>query len=449
METTITDAGPFEKRVVLYVEEERLDDAKSAAARRLSRSMRIPGFRPGRAPRKVIESAVGSDRLRAEAIDDAMSELVNEALGELDLQIAATPTVEKIGDTDTGIEISVLIASWPELDATPNYVGRQIEVLSPVVADEELVEQVDRMREQFAELTEVDRAAAEDDYAIVDLVAVDANGVTIDELAAQGLTIRVGPSFIEGLAEAITGLAQGESADFETALPDGFGDRAGEATTMTVTVAAVQEQILPELTDEWVDETTEFETVAALQADLASRMAVAKFNQSWEQFRSQLINEIVDEIECEIPDGIVTAEMENVLHRFNHSLSEQDIEFDNYLEVTGQSQETFVADLREAAVKNVMTDLLFDAVAADAGIEITDDELAEMHSAVGASTGETPEQVAGRLTDAQSKSLNDDIVRKKAHDELLKAAVPVDEDGNTIDFEAIAAELNAQREEEE
>ena len=141
--------------------------------------------------------------------------------------------------------------------------------------------------------------------------------------------------------------------------------------------------------------------------------------------------------------------MENVLHRFNHSLSEQGVEFDDYLQVTGQSQETFVADLREAATKNVKTDLLLDAVAEDAGLTVEDEELAAMHSAVGQSTGESAGQVAARLSDTQTKALIDDIVRKKAHDELLKAAVPIDEDGNPIDFEVLAAELTAQREEEE
>jgi len=449
VETTVTDAGPFEKRVVLYVPEERLDDAKSAAARRLSRSMRIPGFRPGRAPRKVIESAVGSERLRAEAIDDALGELVGEALGELDIVLAATPTVERVGDTDTGIEISVIVASWPTLAETPSYVGREIEISGPRVSEEDLAEQLDRMREQFAELTEVDRPARNDDYAVVDLSAVDTDGVTIDELAAHDLTIRVGPSFIEGLAEAVVGLSQGESADFEATMPEGFGEKAGTAAVITVTVKAVQEQTLPDLTDEWVDETTEFETVEALRTELRRRISRGKFNQSWEQYRSQLISVIVDEIEIDVPDSIVTAEMENVLHRFNHSLSEQGVEFDDYLQVTGQSQETFVADLRDAATKNVKTDLLFDAVAVDAGLVAGDDEVAAMHAAVGASTGETASQVEARLTDTQTKALIDDIVRKKAHDELLKAAVPVDHDGNPIDFEVLAAELNAQREEEE
>lgn len=449
METTVTDAGPFEKRIVLYVPEERLDDAKSAAARRLSRTMRVPGFRPGRAPRKVIESTVGAERLRAEAIDDALGELVGEALKDLDLTLAATPTVERIEDTDTGIEISVIVASWPSLTETPNYVGREIEVLNPRVSDDDMAEQIDRMREQFAELTEVERPAAMDDYAIIDLVAVDPEGAPITELAAQDLTIRVGPSFIEGLDEAIVGLSQGESKEFDAVLPEGFGDKAGTAAVITVAIKTIQEQVLPELTDAWVDDTTEFDTVDALRAELRGRISQGKFNQSWEQFRSQLINNIVDEIALEIPDSIITSEMENVLHRFNHSLSEQGVEFDDYLQVTGQSQETFVADLREAATKNVKTDLLLDAVAEDAGLIVEDEELAAMHSAVGQSTGESASQVAARLSDTQTKALIDDIVRKKAHDELLKAAVPIDEDGNPIDFEVLAAELTAQREEEE
>lgn len=449
METTVTDAGPFEKRVVFEVAEERLDDAKTAAARKLSRSMRIPGFRPGRAPRKVVESTVGADRLRAEAIDDVLGELVGEALSDLELELAATPTVERMDDTDNGLEISVVVATWPSIGEPPMYIGREIEVVSPHVTEDELAEQVDRMREQFGELSEVERAAELDDYAVVDLAAKDDDGNDVEAMAATGLTIKVGPSFIEGLGEAVVGLATGESKEFEADLPEGFGDDAGMKATITVTVSSVQEQQLPELTDEWVDEMTEFDNVDALRTELQTRMAQGKFQQSWEQFRSTLMNDLVEEIDLEIPEAIISSEMENVMHRFSHSLSEQDIEFDDYLQVTGQSQDSFLADLRLAADKNVKTDLLFDAVAADAGLEVEDEEREAMHAAVAGSTGETPAQVAERLSDAQNKALIDDILRKKAHDELLKAAVPVDEDGNAIDFEVLAAELSTQQEEEE
>lgn len=449
METTVTDAGPFEKRIVLAVPEDRLEPAKAAAARKLSRSMRIPGFRPGRAPRKVVETTVGADRLRAEAIDDALSEIVGEALDGLDFELAATPSVERVDDTDTGIEISVVVAMWPTLDAVPNYVGREISVASPLVTDDELAEQVDRMREQFAELNEVDRAVAEKDYVVVDLSAVDAAGDKLDALDAQDLTLSVGSSFIEGLDDAVTGMSAGDSASFASVLPEGFGDLADAEATITVVVKTVQERILPDLTDEWVDETTEFETVEALHGELRGRMAEGKFGQSWEAYRAALVNELVEEIDIEIPDGIVSAEMENVLHRFNHSLSEQNIEFDDYLQVSGQTQESFVADLRLAAASNVRTDLLLDAIADDAGIEPDDDEVEAMYAAVAASTGETAAQVSGRLTVAQNKSLMSDILRRKAHDELLKAAVPVDDNGNPIDFEVLAAELQASRATEE
>ncbi len=435
METTVTDAGPFEKLVVVQVNESALDEAKAQTARRLSRSLKIPGFRPGRAPRRVVESMVGADRLRAEAIDDALPSLVTEALAAVGVEYAAAPQVERITDTDDGVEIEVKVAAWPALETPPDYVGRQIEVASPEVTDEEITEQLDRFREQFAELEDADRAAADGDYASVDLSATDATGGAIDEMDARDLMIAVGSStFIAGLDEAVIGLEAGGSAEFDGELPAGFGARAGEPVRFAVTVKEVRGRRLPELTDEWVDDMTEFSTVGELTNELAHRMGEAKLGSAWTQFRNDLVAALVDETDLELPEGIVTAEMENVLHRFNHSLSEQGVEFEDYLRVTGQTQEEFLGDLRQTAERNVRTDLVLDSVADDAGIVVDDAELDALVATLTAG-----DDAPDRLSESQRKALRSDILRRKAHDALLKAAVPVDETGTPIDFEALAA----------
>ncbi|MDH3306555.1 MAG: trigger factor [Acidimicrobiia bacterium] len=436
METTVTEAGPFEKLVVLHVPEASLEEAKQQTARRLSRSLKIPGFRPGRAPRRVVEATVGTDRLRAEAIDDALPKIVTDALAEAGVEYAALPAVEQVSDVDGGLEIHVKVASWPSLEEPPDYVGRQVEVPSPAVTDDELTEQLDRFREQFADLEEVDRPAAEGDYASIDLSAKDGSGDPIEELDARDLMVALGSTtFIDGLDDALLGLEVGGAAVFEGPLPEGFGDRAGEIVTFSVTVKDIRGRKLPDLTDEWVEETTEFSTVDELRAELLHRMGEAKLGASWTQYRNDLMALLVDEVDLEIPEGIVTHEMENVLHRFNHSLSEQGIEFDDYLRLTDQSQDDFLSDLRSSAGRNVATDLILDAVADDAGLVVEDDEVAAVMAAV--SAGEGGE---ASLSESQVKALRSDILRRKAHDALLKASVPVDETGSPIDFEVLASQ---------
>ncbi len=445
METTINDAGPFEKVVTFEVLEERLEPAKNSAARQLSKEMTIPGFRSGKAPRRVVETAVGSERLRAEAIDSSLGELVSEALDATELEVAATPAIESISDTENGVEISVKVAIWPVLDEAPNYVGREIEVPSPHLTDADLDEQIDRIRDQFSELETVDRDAAQGDYVSIDMSA-STGEEEVPEANASDLMIPVGGgSFIEGMDEAVDGLSAGEEASFEGKLPEGFGEKGGTTVTYTVIVKEVRAKLLPDLTDEWVSEVTEVETVADLRADIGSRLQQTKFETSWNAYRTNLVDALVDEFTTEIPESILTGEMEEVLHRFSHSLSEQDIEMDNYLDISGQSQEEFVDDIRKTGTRNVQTELLLDAIADDAGLTVTDEELDDILNNIGEPDGKAADEIRETLSVGQKKKLNSDILRQKAHEHMIKAAVPLDEDGNIIDYDAVFAQLQEQR----
>jgi len=159
LNTNVTDAGPFEKLLTLQVAEEDLEAAKSQAARRLSRDLKIKGFRPGKAPRRVVEATVGSERLRSEAIDDLLPSLVADALREVDLSPAVPPQVENMKDIENGLEVEVKVATWPVLDHVPSYEGLEVEVSQPQPTEEELDRQLTRLREQFADLEVVDRPA--------------------------------------------------------------------------------------------------------------------------------------------------------------------------------------------------------------------------------------------------------------------------------------------------
>jgi trigger factor len=185
--------------------------------------------------------------------------------------------------------------------------------------------------------------------------------------------------------------------------------------------------------------------VADLRADIGSRLQQTKFETSWNAYRTNLVDALVDEFTTEIPESILTGEMEEVLHRFSHSLSEQDIEMDNYLDISGQSQEEFVDDIRKTGTRNVQTELLLDAIADDAGLTVTDEELDDILNNIGEPDGKAADEIRETLSVGQKKKLNSDILRQKAHEHMIKAAVPLDEDGNIIDYDAVFAQLQEQR----
>jgi trigger factor len=431
----MTDAGPFEKLVTVQIPETDIDNAKSTVARKLSRDLKIPGFRPGKAPRPVVEATVGADRLRAEAIEEVLPTVVTDALEELELEPAVTPAVENMRDIEDGVEIDVKVTTWPALERIPEYDGRNVEVTAPEVSDEEIEGNLDRMRDQFAELEKVERSAASGDFVSINLTAT-LDGEIVEEAAAEDLLYEVGSgAFIDGIDPELSGATAGEIVDFDGALPDGFGERAGQTVSFRVLVKEVKQKKLPDLTDEWVGEVTEFETVDELTDSLRGRVREMKLSSVSNEFRVKLLDLLADEMEIVIPEAIIDGEMESIFHSFSHRLEEQKISIADYLQITGQDQEAFVEDLRSQADRNVRTNLLLDAVVKDANLQVEDAEYEELVGALASQTDSEVDELLSRFAETnQRKELSSDILRRKALDALLEAAVAVDSEGNAVDL---------------
>jgi trigger factor len=436
--TTLTDAGPFEKVLTLRLEEDELADAEEQAARRLSREIRIKGFRPGKAPRRIVEATVGPDRLRSEAIDDLLPAAVDQALSETDLAPAVTPSVEAMRTIDEGVEVDVRVTVWPKTDQVPDYRDRRIEVESPMADDERVDEQITQVRRQFAELETVTRHAQEGDFVSVDIAASSA-GVEVPEATATDLLYELGSgSFVEGLDDILPGKGAGEILNFVGPLPSGFGERAGEEVDFRVLVKEVRRVKLPDLDDEWVAEVTEFDTVDELRSNLRTRLEAVGRSTARVELRNKLLDELIGELDVELPPAIVNSEMESQLHRFAHRLEAQGVTLADYMRVTGLDREALTNDLRDQAERSIRIDILLDAVAADAELTVSDEELEEAREAM-ATGAEDPDAVRAALADGvRGKALRSDILRRKALERLEAGALPVDQAGTVLDLSPLS-----------
>ncbi len=433
METNIVEAGPFERVVTVQIENAALESAKDEAAKQLSKDMKVKGFRPGKVPRKVVEATVGPDKLRSEAIDVALPGIVADALTEADLRPAATPSVQDMRDTESGIEVDVKVTLWPTLDHVPLYDGRRVSIDTPEVADEDIDEQIDRLRNQFAELEDAQHPVTDGDYAVINLSA-SLNGTQIDELTTNDLTYPVGSgSFVPGLDEQLMGSTAGSIVKYNDTLPEGMGEHGGKEVTFQVLVKGVKTKKLPDVTDEWVEEVSEFESIEALRDELRTGLHEHKLASTRRQFADTVLEQLIDDMDVEMPQALVDAEMEYQIHRFLHSLGEQQIPFQDYLRVTGQTEEAFVADAKQQAERSLSVRILLDAVGDAEGIEVTDEELQEAMGSLAAASEQTPEEYEKALRDSgQVEILSGDILRNKVIDHLVEAAVPVDENGVEI-----------------
>lgn len=436
MQTDIKDAGPFERILTIRLEEVELESAKNKAARKMSKEMKIKGFRPGKAPRSIVERMVGEGTLRSEAIEEALPELVGPAIEEAELEPATTPRVEAVRDAEGGgVDVDIKVTLWPLLDAVPDFAGRTVAIDSPSVQDEEVDEQIDRLRDQYAELEDVERPATDGDFVMINISA-SVDGEDIPEATAEDLLYEVASSsFIPGLDDLLGGASAGDIRQGPGTLPPGFGQEEPREAELKVLVKGVRAKKLPEVTDEWVSDVSEFDTVAELTERITTNLTVMKLDGADNAFRGKLIEELGDELSLEIPSALVDAEMEAAFHNLAHTLEQQGLDFGNYLRIVGQTEETFVEEMKERSARTLKTRILLDSIVAIEGLELADGDLDEAITAMANDVGQDPAALKEALeSSGRVEVLTGDILRRKALDRIVEAAVAVDDEGQHIDL---------------
>ncbi|MGH8924172.1 MAG: trigger factor [Acidimicrobiia bacterium] len=438
---TVREVGPFERLVVVNLSDADIDAAKSAAARRLSKDLKLAGFRPGKAPRPVVEAAVGSARLRSEAIDDLIPQRLQSILENEDLSPVVNPHLESMNEVDGGVEAEVRVTLWPALETVPDFRGREIVVSSPELTEDDVHESIERMRNQFAALETVDRPAGHGDFVSVDITATEGE-TALAETNAEELLYEVGSGLlVEGSDEELLGKSAGDVVTFMSKLPEGFGERAGIEAWFTIKVNEVKSKVLPNVDDEWVQEVTEFESVDELEAELRLRLARTKRLAAARELRATALDLLADETQVEIPEPLLRAEMADLLHRFSHRLESNDITLQDYMEATGIDGPDLEADLRSQAEKSLKTRLALEAVAKAEGIEVTPEELTAEINAL-ATMSDDPEGVIKAMTEgARALSMAGDILRNKALAAVLGGAKTVDAEGNPVELGTEMAEI--------
>ena len=443
MTTSVTETGLFERTVRFQLTDEQINEAKKGAARKLSQEVKIHGFRPGKAPLPIVEATIGADRVRQEAIEDLLNPVLTEVLAEEDLRPAINPELESMDDVDGGVEVEVRVTLWPTVEL-PMYKDRNVEITNPAVTEEELTAQKRRMLEQFATVEEVERAAEEGDFVSIDLEA-SRDGVDVEEAKAEDILYEVGSGLlVEGIDPEIVGAEAGDRITFSGPLPAGFGERAGEEVTFTVTVHEVKERILPELNDEWVDENTEFETVEELNEALADSLAEAKLRAVSREYSEKALSTLRDQLELELPEGLVRAEMDRHLHDFVHRLEDAELSLDDYFQTSGMTQEAFLSDLRNQAELSLTNRLILDAVIEAEEITVTEEELSNAIQALAGRAEDPVAYLKSFRESGQELALASDILRNRALDAILSGANPVDEDGNPVDLSLKVREVEAE-----
>jgi trigger factor len=435
VKTTVEPLEGNKVKLSIEVDEHEFDRAIDAAFKRIAREVRLPGFRPGKAPRRILEAKLGVDVGREEALRGSLPEYYSQAVIDHDIDVIAAPEIEIVaGKEDGPVAFDAVVEVRPTA-GIGGYQGLRVELPAFEATDEEIDNQVNRLRAQFAELAPVDRPAEDHDHVTVDIVG-SRDGEPLPGLEAEGYMYEVGTGGIAPeVDENLRGASVGDVLEFQ-AVP---AQEDQEPVDFRIEVHQVQAKDLPEPTDEWAAEVSEFETIEALRTDLASRISNVRRIQAQMALRDKAVLALVELVELEVPEPLVNHEVQQRLEDLAMRLQAQGMSAQDYLMATGQSQEDLVSELRTAAVQNVKADLALRALADAEDLQADDDELEAEIVSVADRLGEKPNRVRKQFErGGQLTAVRSDIRKRKALDWLVEHVELVDENGQPIDRDALA-----------
>jgi trigger factor len=434
--TTSVEELPDNKvRLHVSIPASDFERAIDAAFRKLAAEVKIPGFRPGKAPRRLLEARLGSDVARDQALRDSLPGYYADAVESEDLDTIAAPEIDITAGEEAGdVEFDAVVEVRPvvELDG---YEGLRVEVPTPAVTDDAVDAQLDALRDRFADLEDSSRPLAEGDYAQIDIKGY-VHDEAIDALTATDYLYEVGSGLlVPKLDEELTGKRPGDILKFTDRLPERFAERAGEDVAFQVLVKEAKRKVLPDVTDEWASEVSEFDTVDALRADIRQRVELVNTVQAQMAARDKVLDAAAALVAIDLSDALVQREMEQRLHDIAHRLEAQGVTIQQYLEASGLEEQAFVQQVRAAAEQGVRADLALRAVAAQEGIIATDEELDEEIARLAERMEEKPKKVRRDLERRGIlEAVRSDIARGKALRFLVDRAEVVDEAGNPLDL---------------
>jgi trigger factor len=439
VKSTVEQLSPTRVRINVEVPFTELQPDFDRTYKELAKQVRLPGFRPGKAPAKLLEARVGREAILDQVINEALPSRYGQAVTETDVRPLGQPDIQ-VTKKEYGEEVvfTAEVDVRPEF-ALPDLSALKITVEPIKVSDDDVDAELQSLRARFGTLTGVERPAASGDFVSIDLSAV-IDGQDVPEAAAQGLSHEVGSGqLVEGLDDAIVGLSAGEGKTFTTTMA--AGPHAGKEAEVTVTVGSVKERELPEPDDEFAQLASEFDTIDELRANLADQVSRVKRVQQAEEIRTTTLDALLEQVDMPLPEAIVQTQVDNTLHNALRGLDHDEAKFAETLKKQGKSREEFDADTRSNAEKAIKTQLLLDALADDLDIQVSQQDITERLVLTSQQYGIEPQQLLGYMQqNNQLPAMFADVRRGLTIAEVVEAATVTDTDGNTVDTEEFFGE---------
>jgi trigger factor len=423
VKTSVENLDPVKVKLTVEVEPKRVKQAFDRAARELAKQVHLPGFRPGKAPRRLLEQRLGDGAIAQAAMEASLSDYYAEALQAEELEPVAQPEVdvESFDETD-GARFTATVEIRPEIDP-PDHTGISVTFPDFEVDEDEVDEQLQSLRERFAEVDEVEREARTGDMVTLDL-KVEVDGEILEDATVEDALYEVGSEGVTPkLDEEVVGKEAGDEFSYDDELPEGYPEHGGKPATFHVTVKDVREKTLPDLDDDLATTASAFDTLDELKADIRNTLLARRVQEGQHEIRGRIVEAYLARVDVPLPESMVDGEVEARMQRLQSQAEQYGMTVEDILGAEGTDRAAWEADQRTQAENGVKAQLVLDALARKLEIGLDAGDLDQEIIRHAQSNGLPPEQIAKIIQEQGSlPMLIGDIMRRKTIDAIVDEA---------------------------
>ena len=382
---TVKNVEKLEKSRVAVTVEVGAEEFESAVAKAYAKArnkLSIPGFRPGKAPRKMIEKLYGAGVFYSDAVDIALPEAYTQAVSTSGLDVVGYPDIEIVDDKidANGFTFKATVAVYPEVKLG-QYKGLTAEKEDVKVSADDVKERLNEMAERNARLVSVDRKAKKGDIAVIDFEGFD-NGEAFEGGKGENYELELGSgSFVPGFEDQVIGMKAGEEKDLDITFPEDYHkDLAGKKVVFHVKAKEIKCKELPKLDDDFAKDVSEYDTLKELKDSIKREITEQREQAVKYAFENALMEKVADGIECDIPDAMIDEQCARFLEEFKQRLQSQGIPYDQYCKMTGMDEAKFMEEGKEPATRQVRMDLAVGAIIKEEKLDVTDEEVEKQYA---------------------------------------------------------------------
>ena len=410
-------------KIVVAIEKAEFEDALNKAYAKCRKDIMLPGFRKGKAPRKMVESMYGATVFYEDAVNEIFPEIYTTAIVDQQLKAVGSPSVSNMDTPDEGgVVLTIETELYPEV-TLGQYKGIEVPKREVKVEESEVDAEVNRMAERNARIETVDRAAQMGDTVVIDFEGFE-GGKPFQGGKAEDYSLTLGSgSFIPGFEEALVGAVAGEERDVNVTFPENYAkELAGKPAVFKCKVHEVKESIKPELDDEFAKDVSEFDTLDALKNDIRARFTKSREEQNERAFESSAVQLAAANMTCNVPACMIDEQVDHQIEQFAYQLQSQGMKMEDYTKMIGGDLSSLRQSMRPMAEQTVRSDILLSEIARAENLEVTDEEVEEELKKLAEQYQMELDKVKAAVDTAAVKS---DLMGKKAAKIITDNAVAV------------------------